>query len=152
MGVDLEHVSGTGPGGRITREDVLAVVRSSAKPQPAGPAEAPPRHSSEESSPSAAATAESSAKTDAATDAWGPIRAERMTKIRKTIASKMHESWSTIPRVTNFDDADVTALEKIRQASKADYGSRGLKLTTMPFVIKSVAMALKEQSDIERHV
>jgi pyruvate/2-oxoglutarate dehydrogenase complex dihydrolipoamide acyltransferase (E2) component len=55
----------------------------------------------------------------------------------------MHQSWSTIPRVTNFDDADVTELEKIRQASKADYAAAGVKLTSMPFVIKSVAQALR---------
>lgn len=54
------------------------------------------------------------------------------------MAAKMHESWSTVPRVTNFDDADVTELERIRQASKADYAARGIKLTSMPFVIKAV--------------
>ena len=66
-----------------------------------------------------------------------------MPKIRETIALKMHESWSTVPRVTNFDDADVTDLETMRQASKADYAKSGIKLTTMPFVIKAAAMALK---------
>ncbi|MFM9116067.1 MAG: 2-oxo acid dehydrogenase subunit E2, partial [Planctomycetota bacterium] len=68
---------------------------------------------------------------------------ERMTKIRKTIATKMHESWTTVPRVTNMDDADITELEKIRQASKEDYAARGIKLTSLPFVIKAVAMALR---------
>ncbi len=141
VGVDLHQVQGTGPGGRITRDDVLAVVRQSAK-FASSSRSAPPAAES----PAPAETADATtAPTDeeAAADAWGPIRTERTTKIRKTIANKMHESWSTIPRVTNFDDADVTALERIRQASKADYSSRGLKLTTMPFVIKSVAMALR---------
>ena len=67
-----------------------------------------------------------------------------MTKIRKTIAAKMHESWSSVPRVTNFDDADVTELERIRQSSKDDYAAKGIKLTSLPFVIKSVAMALRD--------
>lgn len=66
-----------------------------------------------------------------------------MTKIRKTIAAQMHKSWVTVPRVVNFDDADITDLEAIRQASKDDYASRGIKLTTMPFLIKAVATALK---------
>jgi pyruvate/2-oxoglutarate dehydrogenase complex dihydrolipoamide acyltransferase (E2) component len=66
-----------------------------------------------------------------------------MPKIRKTIAKKMHESWTTCPRVTNFDDADVTQLEGIRQSSKQDYAAEGIKLTTMPFLIKAIAMALK---------
>ncbi len=61
-----------------------------------------------------------------------------------TIAAKMHESWSSVPRVTNFDDADVTELEGIRQASKQDYAKKGIKLTSMPFLIKAVSMALRE--------
>ena len=65
-----------------------------------------------------------------------------MPKIRKTIAGKMHESWSSVPRVTNFDDADVTSLEQMRQGSKADYAESGIKLTTMPFIIKAAALAL----------
>lgn len=55
----------------------------------------------------------------------------------------MHKSWSTVPRVTNFDDADVTELEAFRQSSKDDYAARGIKLTTMPFLIKAVATALR---------
>ena len=81
-------------------------------------------------------------------DAWGPVRIEKMPKIRRTIAAKMHESWTTVPRVTNFDDADVTDLEQIRQSSKADYAAKGIKLTSMPFLIKSVAMALKDHPTI----
>ncbi|GIW91069.1 MAG: dihydrolipoamide acetyltransferase component of pyruvate dehydrogenase complex [Pirellulaceae bacterium] len=117
VGVDLRRVKGTGPGGRITREDVLEVVR--------------------------AASQALGAKAATASDAWGPIRVERLSKIRRTIAEKMHASWTTVPRVTNFDDADVTELERIRQASKADYASKGIKLTALPFVIKAVAMALR---------
>jgi pyruvate dehydrogenase E2 component (dihydrolipoamide acetyltransferase) len=55
----------------------------------------------------------------------------------------MHLSWTSVPHVTNFDDADITELERIRQASKADYAQRGIKLTTLPFVIKAAAMALR---------
>ena len=124
VGVDLSRVTGSGEGGRITREDVLAVVRS---------------HSQ------APAADGGKAKTTTAThrDAWGPVRIERATKIRKTIAAKMHESWSTVPRVTNFDDADVTELEKIRASSKEDYAKKGIKLTSLPFVIKAVANSLR---------
>ncbi len=56
----------------------------------------------------------------------------------------MHESWSTVPRVTNFDDADVTELEALRQSSKEDYAAKGIKLTAMPFLIKAVSMALQK--------
>lgn len=75
-----------------------------------------------------------------------------MPKIRQTIARKMHESWSTCPRVTNFDDADVTALEAIRQNSKKEYAEGGVKLTSMPFLVKAVAMALKAHPVINASV
>jgi pyruvate dehydrogenase E2 component (dihydrolipoamide acetyltransferase) len=71
-----------------------------------------------------------------------------MSKIRRTIAAKMHESWTTCPRVTNFDDADVTDLEKIRASSKEDYAKKGIKLTSLPFVVKAVASALKDHPAI----
>jgi pyruvate dehydrogenase E2 component (dihydrolipoamide acetyltransferase) len=126
LGVDLAHVRGTGEQGRVTREDVLAVVRQAAKSAPPEPAVE-----------SAGIPGEPS------TDPWGPVRVEPMSRVRKTIAAKMHQSWSTVPRVTNFDDADVTELEKIRLSSKADYAEKGIKLTAMPFLVKAVAMALK---------
>jgi pyruvate dehydrogenase E2 component (dihydrolipoamide acetyltransferase) len=125
VGVDLNRVTGSGPGGRITREDVLTVVRQS----------------------SHAAGADGSGKVTQR-DNWGPIHAEKMTKIRKVIAAKMAESGTTIPRVTNFDDADVTELEKIRQSSKDDYAKKGIKLTSLPFVVKAVAMALRSHPTI----
>jgi len=123
VGVDLTRVTGTGPGGRITREDVLAVVR--------------------QASHAATGGAKGKPTTGGASDQWGPVRIEKMSKIRKVIAAKMHESWTTVPRVTNFDDADVTELEKIRVSSKDDYAKKGIKLTSMPFIIKAVAMALR---------
>lgn len=124
VGVDLSRVNGSGDGGRITRDDVLAAVRSASK----------------------GAAAQEDA--DAQSDDWGVVRIEKLPKIRRTIASKMVESWSTVPRVTNYDDADVTELERIRQASKADYAEKGIKLTAMPFLIKAVAMALREHPAI----
>jgi pyruvate dehydrogenase E2 component (dihydrolipoamide acetyltransferase) len=85
-------------------------------------------------------------------DDYGPIRVDRMTKIRKTIAAQMHKSWETVPRVVNFDDADVTELEAFRQTSKDDYASRGIKLTTMPFLIKAVATALKHHPSLNANL
>ena len=122
VGIDLNSVSGTGESGRITRDDIMKVVRSSG---------------------GRVATSDGSAGGTGQSDAFGPVRIEKMPKIRQTIARKMHESWETCPRVTNFDDADVTDLEALRQNNKADYAERGIKLTTMPFLIKAVAMALK---------
>ena len=133
VGVDLSTVQGTGENGRIVREDVLKVVREGAGSRSSGAGAVAP-----------AAGGES--------DAYGPVHIEKMPKIRQTIAKKMHESWTTCPRVTNFDDADVTQLEQIRQSSKADYAAEGVKLTTMPFLIKSVAMALKAHPTINASI
>ena len=77
-------------------------------------------------------------------DRWGPVRSERLSKIRLTIAERMLESLTTIPQLTNFDDADVTELEHVRRASKKDYAEAGVKLTSMPFVVKAVALALEK--------
>ncbi len=125
VGVDLRRVTATGEGGRITREDVLEAVRQASQQAASTP------------TPAAAGPGAPSS------DNWGPVRIERMSKIRRTIAAQMHKSWETCPRVTNFDDADVTELERIRVSSKGDYAERGVRLSSMPFVIKSVAMALR---------
>jgi len=145
--VDLTGVSGSGEHGRITREDVLSIVRhqgqaANTKPAASAPASTPVATVAE--SPAKAAASKGIEKPGTpATDEYGPIRVDRMTKIRKTIANQMDKSWSTVPRVVNFDDADVTELEAFRQSSKDDYASRGIKLTTMPFLIKAVATALR---------
>lgn len=130
VGIDLATIKGTGPGGRITREDVMQAVRGCAQRQASGASAAPAGE----------------------TDGHGPVRIEKMPRIRQTIARKMHESWTTVPRVTNFDDADVTALEEIRQNSKKDYAARNIKLTSMPFIIKAVAMALKSHPVVNASV
>jgi pyruvate dehydrogenase E2 component (dihydrolipoamide acetyltransferase) len=138
VGVDLSQVAGSGEGGRITREDVLAVVRRTSQ-------------SARSAAPGTAAPASGATATptdNGLNDDYGPIRVEKMSKIRKTIANQMHRSWSNVPRVTNFDDADVTELEAFRQSSKDDYAARGIKLTTMPFLIKAVATALRHHPAI----
>ena len=154
VGVDLSTVVGSGEGGRITRDDIMSVVRGNgAKENVAAPAApAPAASAAADAAPAQPAPAAAPASVDAESDAWGPIHIEPMTKIRKTISAKMHESWSTVPRVTNFDDADVTELEDIRQASKKDYLERGIKLTQMPFLIKAVAMALKTNPAINASI
>lgn len=147
VGVDLNHVIGTGEGGRITREDVLSAVReSNARLTAAVPSVAPATQLMPAHSPVARPLGGNKALTlpgEPGQDSYGPVRVERLSKIRKTIAAQMHKSWSTVPRVTNFDDADVTDLEAFRRTSKDDYAAQGIKLTTMPFLIKAVATALR---------
>lgn len=125
LGVDLRRVTGTGPGGRITREDIVSAVRHS--------------------SPILKVTPNRQNMPDGVEDqdSYGCIRKQPLTRIRKTIAANMAQSHSTIPHVTNFDDADITELERIRKGSVADYVGSDIKLTMMAFVMKAVAQSLK---------
>ncbi|MEM6687893.1 MAG: 2-oxo acid dehydrogenase subunit E2 [Planctomycetota bacterium] len=152
VGVDLGRVQGSGEGGRITREDILAVVRAANTGGAATLAVSSPSSSSAAvASPVLAVTTNPDSADlpgTAATDDIGPIRVERMSRVRKTISAQMHASWSTVPRVTNFDDADITDLEALRKSSKEDYAAQGLKLTTMPFLVKAVATALRHHPAI----
>jgi pyruvate dehydrogenase E2 component (dihydrolipoamide acetyltransferase) len=128
LGVDLGRVRGSGPGGRIMREDVVAAVRQASA---AGPSLRP------------------RADTGATErDDWGPIRREQMSRMRKTIAANMVRSVQTIPHLTNFDDADVTELEHLRKASAAEYAKSNLKLTALSFVIKAVSLSLRQHPSV----
>ena len=132
LGVDLARVRGSGPAGRIVREDVIAAVR-----QAAG------------SGSGVRSRAESSA-TDR--DDWGPVRREQMSRMRKTIAANMARSVSTIPHLTNFDDADVTELESLRKASAPEYAKSNVKLTALGFVIKAVSLSLRQHPMVNASV
>lgn len=127
LGVDLRRVRGTGQRGQITPEDVRAAVSA-----PASAATA--------AAPSVEAVVPPG---EPGQDAWGPIRREKMSQIRRTIAAHMVRSATTIPHVTNFDDADITDLENLRKGVPQGYFGANLKLTNTPFVIKAVAMALR---------
>lgn len=134
LGVDLVKIKGTAENGRITREDVIAAARR--KSQPA--AEVKPAAFTR---PAMSFTAVAPPGVDD-NDHWGAVKREKLPKIRKVIALNMHKSASTIPHVTNFDDADITDLEALRVTAKSDYEAAGLKLTTMPFILRAVAVAL----------
>lgn len=146
LNVDLATVTGTGEGGRITRDDILRAVREASSMRSAPGGTAAPTSMTTASAAVVTPAGGNKAMTlpgDASHDDHGPVRVERLSKIRKTIAAQMHKSWSTVPRVTNFDDADVTDLEIFRKSSKDDYAAQGIKLTTMPFLIKAVSTALR---------
>jgi pyruvate/2-oxoglutarate dehydrogenase complex dihydrolipoamide acyltransferase (E2) component len=127
LGVDLANVPGSGPNGRISEEDVKAAVREHA---------AAPR-------PVVGAAAATLPEGTDERDNWGLVRRQPMSAIRRAISSNMTRSWTTIPHVTNFDDADITELERIRKGGMADYVGTEIKLTMMSFVMKACAQALK---------
>jgi len=161
LGLDLRQVHGTGPGGRIVREDVERhqLTRSAPKAAPAAHKAssslaataatrvAPAAHSA---SPATKTAAVPSAPVQVAAEAlpdftqWGPVRREQIPQIRKTIARQMAKAWAIIPHVTHADDADVTDLETFRKQQGQVFADQGAKLTLTAFVIKAVAGAVQQ--------
>ena len=121
LGVDLGRVKGSGPAGRILREDIVAAVRQGS-----------------------AQGARSASTPSSDRDDWGPVHREQMSRMRRTIATNMVRSVSTIPHLTNFDDADVTEMERLRKASADDHAKVNVKLTALSFVIKAVSLSLRQ--------
>jgi pyruvate dehydrogenase E2 component (dihydrolipoamide acetyltransferase) len=154
LGVDLTRVRGTGKRGRITVEDVRAAAqdaKTKAKESAVSETSSPSSPLSEgEGSESAGIPAQRGTREPAVPpgqlgqDTYGPVRRERVSKARETIAAQMIKSVNTIPQVTNFDDADVTELERMRKTIPPAYLGPTVKLTAMPFVIKAVAQALRQ--------
>jgi pyruvate dehydrogenase E2 component (dihydrolipoamide acetyltransferase) len=125
LGVDLAQVSGTGAGGRITRDDVKAHVQNSMVGKPA-------------------ATTMSAAPADLPDFAkYGDVERQKLSKVRRVIAANLQASWTQIPHVTQFDRADVTELEAFRQRHKKVVQARGGRLTPTVLILKAVINALK---------
>ena len=139
LGVDLRRVAGSGSRGRITVEDVRTQASTPAGAATPGAAGAMP-------------VAPVTPPGEPGQDNWGPITQERMPKIRRTIAAQMVKSVTTIPHVTNFDDADVTELEALRKSIPPGYLGENIKLTAMPFVMKAVALALGQHPTLNASI
>ena len=127
FGADLTLVTGTGPKGRILKEDLQAFVAK----QLAAPS---PVHREVGGAIPVVA--------DIDFAKFGPVRREERSRIDKVTAANMSKSWLNVPHVTQFDDADITDLEAFRASLKTESERRGSKLSPVPFVIKAVAIAL----------
>ncbi|HMP60663.1 MAG TPA: 2-oxo acid dehydrogenase subunit E2, partial [Gemmatales bacterium] len=137
QGIDLRQVPGSGPGGRITNEDVLAFVSGGGgrlatlsedliEPVRGGGMVAGLQ------------------RPDLPNFAnFGPVERQAASPIRKRIAQRMVLSQAICATVTHMDEADVTMLEALRRSAKEPAEKRGLKLTLLPIVMKAVAVALK---------
>jgi pyruvate dehydrogenase E2 component (dihydrolipoamide acetyltransferase) len=120
LGIELRHVRGTAPRGRVTQDDVKAFVRQLA--------------SSADSAGGMAAPALPDF------EKWGPVERRPLDSVRRRTAEQMSLAWRLIPHVTHNDLADVTELEGFRKQQAGD----GPKITVTAFVIKAAAIALKE--------
>jgi len=128
LNIDLGKVAGSGPGGRITEEDVRRVAGGGVGPAPtAQPSPAP-----------------------LITTAEGDIIIP-LTGLRKTIAERMTYSKTHIPHACGMDYVDVTNLVALREKEKRQFEPRGIKLTYLPFVVKACVIALKKYPSFNAH-
>ncbi|MFQ5422364.1 MAG: 2-oxo acid dehydrogenase subunit E2 [Phycisphaerae bacterium] len=147
--IDLHQVRGTGPGGRIVREDVERFSLAGPTGREAGPrrtAPSPEDHPAVRAVPTSAARPSAGAGVDPLPDfsKWGPIRRERIPQIRKAIARQMARAWAIIPHVTHADEADVTDLEGFRKEQGRVFADKGAKLTLTSFLVKAVTGTLQQ--------
>ncbi len=124
LGVDITSVQGTGNGGRILSGDVVRTARSLLEAAAAGGAAPAPPPLPDFSR-------------------WGEVEREPMSGIRRTTATHLSTSWTTIPHVTQHDDADVTELEQLRKRFGPRVQQAGGKLTMTAIAVRVVASALR---------
>lgn len=127
LGVDMGKVSGTGPRGRLLKDDVRGYVKPIVQAAQSG-----------------TAVGGSGIPRVPAVDfaKFGEIETVKMSKVKKITADNMTRNWLNVPHVTQWDDADITDLEAFRNGLKAEAEKRGSKLTPLPFIMKACAAAL----------
>lgn len=124
FGVDLAKVQGSGPKGRVIKEDVQKHVKAALDSPTASGGSAIPQIPAIDFSK------------------FGPIREEPMSKIAKITAANMQRSWLNVPHVTQRDEVDISDLEDFRQSIKEEAAKDGIKVTPIAFIIKACAIAL----------
>jgi pyruvate dehydrogenase E2 component (dihydrolipoamide acetyltransferase) len=127
IGVDINQVPGSGPGGRISQDDVKTYARTLRTSSVVS-------HTTD--------TLPASVLPDFTK--WGAVQRQPMSNIRRITAERMAQAWATIPHVTQFDRADITALEALRQQyDKQRAQPAGGRLTITAILLKVLAVALK---------
>ncbi|WP_250257608.1 2-oxoglutarate dehydrogenase, E2 component, dihydrolipoamide succinyltransferase [Dermabacter sp. Marseille-Q3180] len=142
-GIDLGSVKGSGIGGRIRKQDVQEAIEAKKKAEAPAPAAA--------SAPSAAAPA----KKEAPKVEVSPLRGteEKMTRLRKIVASRMVESLQTQAQLTTAVEVDMTRIAALRGRAKNDFLAReGAKLTFLPFIMQAAVEALKAHPKLNAEI
>jgi pyruvate dehydrogenase E2 component (dihydrolipoamide acetyltransferase) len=134
IGVDVTQVPGTGPGGRITQDDIKEFAKRV-------------MHSIGGNGQAAAAggVARPASGGPALPDfsKWGEVERKAMSGIRRKTAEHLSHAWNAIPHVTQFDKADITALEQVRKKYRPEVEKAGGNLTVTAVAVKVIASALK---------
>ena len=121
LGVSLGDIRGSGPRGRILKDDVKGFVKTAMAGGPANAATALPALPAIDFS------------------RFGPVEEVPLTRIRKRGAGNLHRSWLNVVHVTQHDEADVTDLDGFRRSLADQAEARGVKLTLLPFIVKACA-------------
>ncbi|MDX3643784.1 2-oxoglutarate dehydrogenase, E2 component, dihydrolipoamide succinyltransferase, partial [Streptomyces sp. MB09-02B] len=139
-GVDLGSVKGTGVGGRIRKQDVIAAAEAAKAAAAPAPAAAAPAASAAKKAPSLEAS---------------PLRGQtvKMPRIRKVIGDNMVKALHEQAQLSSVVEVDVTRLMKLRARAKDSFAAReGVKLSPMPFFVKAAAQALKAHAPINAKI
>ena len=128
LGCDLKLVTGSGPKGRITQEDVQEYIKG----RLAGGA------------PGGSALPIIAPGQDLDFSKWGEVDIQPLNKIKKITGKRLQQAWQAIPHVTQFDKADITKLDKLRLHLKKVNKDESVKVSFLPFFIKAVSILLKE--------
>ena len=138
LGLDASTIQGTGPGGRITKDDVLRVADAA---KVAAPAAAPAT-----TAPATPATAPVTATPAPARGRLGVSSTIPLRGMRGRVAERMFQSWNTIPRVTEVMQVDMSATVAFREAMLGQWEQQyGLRISLNDMITKAVAMALRRQ-------
>jgi pyruvate dehydrogenase E2 component (dihydrolipoamide acetyltransferase) len=130
LGVELSALRGSGPNGRVTREDVQEFVKQSLRAGGAGGAPGP------------FANLPPWPKVDFAQ--YGAVERKPLSRIKKLSGPNLHRNWLQIPHITNYDEADVTSIEELRSEVNAEQAkSGGPKLTMLAFLIRASVAGLQ---------
>ena len=144
MGVDISLVTGTAAHGRILKEDLFGYVKSvmSAATKPAAAT----------SAPAAAARVGLPPLPDMSNkEIWGEIETVELTRLQKVSIPQLNLN-TLIPQVTQFDLADITDTENLRNELKGEFKAQGVSLTILAFIVKAVAYALTQYPKFNSHV
>jgi pyruvate dehydrogenase E2 component (dihydrolipoamide acetyltransferase) len=134
LGVDISNLTGSGPKGRLQKEDVIASVKRILQSDGG-------RKIDNESASGAGLNLLAWPKIDF--EKYGPIEQRDISRIQKMSAANLHRNWMMIPHVTNFDEADITELESFRKKINDERHHVETNVTILPFLIKALVHTLQ---------
>jgi pyruvate dehydrogenase E2 component (dihydrolipoamide acetyltransferase) len=121
LGVDINKVTGTGPAGRVMKQDIINFSQK---------------------------TSVSYTSTDQSVEQEPIVEAEPLTQIRKTIAKNMIQSKHNAAHMSIFDEVEISELDRVRKKFKQQFADEGLKLTYLAYIIKATALSLKKHKSL----